>query len=79
MSAKLSVIVCRGPSCSLHDSAALVRWCEELAAAHLPITHDISPCTGNCHEAPVVEWNGVYLTEATPERLTSQLIAEDLL
>lgn len=79
MSQKLKVVVCKGPSCSLRGSSLLVSWCEDLAAAKLPIAHGISPCTGNCYEAPVVEWNGAYLTEVTPELLTSRLIDDGLM
>lgn len=79
MSGKLTVVVCRGPSCSLMGGAALQNWCRDLETAGLNIRHGISPCTGNCQESPVVEWNGTYITEATPERLTERLIQEDLL
>lgn len=74
----LDVVVCRGPSCSVMDSADLLDWCRDLQAAQLPINCSESGCTGNCLEAPVVQWNGRYLTEVTPEKLTEQLMEEDL-
>ncbi len=79
MSANLSVLVCTGPTCSLQGGPALSAWCRDLAAAGLAIEAGTTPCTANCCEAPVVTWNGRYLTECTPEKLTAQLIAEDLL
>lgn len=77
-SKNLEVIVCRGPSCSVMDSADLMNWCRDLQAAELPVTCAESLCTGNCTEAPVVQWNGRYITEATPEKLTERLMHEDL-
>ena len=76
---KLKLIICRGPSCSLAGSAALVDWCRDLEAAGLGIASDVSRCTGNCEESPVVQWNGTYLTRCSPEKLTERLIEEDLL
>ena len=58
---------------------ALEAWCRDLASAGLPITHDITGCTGNCLESPVVQWNDRYLTECTPAKLTARLIEEELL
>ena len=74
----LEVVICRGPTCSLMDREALQAWCADLEAAGLPVTHEVSGCTGNCLEAPVVCWNGRIITEASPERLTETLIEEDL-
>jgi NADH:ubiquinone oxidoreductase subunit E len=61
------------------DSADLLDWCRDLQAAQLPIQYSESLCTGNCTEAPVVQWNGRYETEASPERLTELLVEEDLM
>lgn len=79
MSSKLFVQVCTGPTCSLQGGPALSAWCRDLAEAGLAIELGTTPCTGNCCEAPVVTWNGRYLTELTPDKLTAQLIADDLL
>ena len=75
----LNVIVCRGPSCSLMGSDELVAWCRDLKAAGLPLRHDISGCTGNCVESPVVQWRDRYVTEASPEKLTELLIDEGIM
>lgn len=75
----LSVVVCKGPTCSAMDSAALQSWAEDLQGAGLPVHTDVTNCTGNCLEAPVVAWNGRYLTETSPEQLTARLIDEGLL
>ena len=74
----LQIRICRGPNCSLLGGDGLLQWCRDLIAAGIPIDHEISGCTGNCLEAPVVEWNGRYLTEMSPAKLTDQLIGEDL-
>ena len=77
---QLKIVVCKGPSCSLMGGDELVTWCEDLEKAGLAVCHQISGCTGNCLESPVVQWNGRYLTECSPEKLTSQLIQDgDLL
>jgi NADH:ubiquinone oxidoreductase subunit E len=73
----LAVVICKGPNCSLNNAGALVDWCAQLADAGLPVSHSISGCTGNCSEAPVVQWNGRYLTECSPEKLTEQWITDD--
>ncbi len=73
---ELRVIVCKGPSCSLLGGDALENWCRELNQAGLPVKHEVSGCTGNCLESPVVQWNGRYITECNPEKLTGQLIEE---
>ena len=75
----LNVVVCKGPNCSLMNGDALEAWCRDLEAAGLPITHDITGCTGNCLESPVVQWNDRYLTMCTPAKLTARLIEEGLL
>lgn len=75
----LKVVVCKGPSCSLMEAEDLMSWCADLAAAGLPIQHEESRCTGNCSESPVVEWNGRYLTECSPVKLTERLIEDGLL
>lgn len=75
-SGQLQIVVCKGPSCSLLGGDALQSWCEELVSAGLPVNHNISGCTGNCLESPVVQWNGRYLTECNPEKLTGQLIED---
>ena len=75
----LNVVVCKGPSCCLMNGDALEAWCRDLAAAGLPVTHEISSCTGNCQESPVVQWNGRYLTECSPAKLTEQLMEDGLL
>jgi NADH:ubiquinone oxidoreductase subunit E len=77
--AKLKIAVCTGPSCSLLGSSELRDWCGQLEAAGLDIHHEITGCTGNCLESPVVEWNGRYITECSPEKLTSQLIEDGCL
>ena len=75
----LSVVVCRGPSCSLMDSESLLSWCRDLQEAGLPISFEKSGCTGNCSECPVVQWNGRYLTQCSPARLTEQLILDGIM
>ena len=75
----LKVIVCKGPSCSLFGAAELQRWCEELKRAGLSVEHQISGCTGNCLESPVVQWNDQYVTRATPEGLTGRMIEDNCL
>lgn len=77
--ATLKVVVCKGPSCGLMGARRLEEWCADLENAGLSLEHDISGCTGNCLEAPVVQWNDRYLTECTPEKLTSQLIEDGCL
>ena len=72
----LNVVICQGPSCSLMGCRELLAWCDALKAAGLPINFNVSGCTGNCLESPVVEWNGRYLTESSPEKLTARLIEE---
>ena len=72
----LQVIVCKGPSCSLMGGTELEQWCDALEASGLPVSHEVSGCTGNCLESPVVQWNGRYLTECSPEKLTAQLIED---
>ena len=79
MDKALNVVVCKGPSCSLMNGSELEGWCRDLEAAGLPIDHDISGCTGNCLESPVVQWNGRYLTECTPAKLTEQLMEDGLM
>ena len=75
----LRVVICKGPSCSLMNGEDLVAWCTALKAAGLPVEHAVSGCTGNCLESPVVQWNGCYLTECSPESLTERLIEEGLM
>ncbi len=77
--ARLEVVICQGPTCSLMNGEELHAWCADLGAAGLPIAHEVSGCTGNCLEAPVVEWNGRIITEASPALLTETLIDEGLL
>lgn len=76
---KLNIAVCKGPSCSLMGGSELKDWCEQLEAAGLAIQHQVTGCTGNCLESPVVEWNGRYLTDCSPEKLTAQLIEDGCL
>ncbi|CAM2006974.1 NAD(P)H-dependent oxidoreductase subunit E [Acanthopleuribacter pedis] len=71
---KLHLTICRGPSCGVMGSDALVAWCADLNAAGLPVSHEICGCTGNCTEAPVIELDGRYVTEVSPEKLTEILI-----
>lgn len=68
------MIVCKGPSCSLLGGEALLDWCRDLEAAGLPVEYEVSGCSGNCMESPVAQWNGRYLTECSPEKLTEELI-----
>jgi len=79
VTAELEIVVCQGPTCGLMDNHALIAWCDALAEAGLPVTHEVSGCTGNCLEAPVAMCNERIITEASPERLTAALIEEDLL
>lgn len=76
---KLKIAICKGPSCSLLGADQLQTWCQELVQADLPIHYDITSCTGNCLESPVVEWNGEYVTDCSPAKLTERLISEDLM
>lgn len=73
----LSITVCRGPSCSLLGSSALVSWCRDLADAGIALDFQISSCTGHCQEAPIVAWNGSFLTQMSPAKMTEALIQEE--
>lgn len=73
----LSISVCRGPSCSLMGSAALADWCRDLQDAGIEINFEITSCTGHCKEAPIVAWNGKFLTEMSTAKMTEQLIAAE--
>ncbi|MDJ0841492.1 MAG: hypothetical protein QNK37_33600 [Acidobacteriota bacterium] len=79
MDNSLKVVVCKGPTCSLLNGGELEEWCRDLEAAGLPVSHEISGCTGNCLESPVVQWNGCYLTECSPAKLTEQLMEDGLM
>lgn len=72
----LSVQVCRGPSCCLMGSRSLVEWCQDLIDAGIELDYQITSCTGHCQEAPVVQWNGRFLTQMSPAGMTRQLIGE---
>lgn len=75
---RLAISVCRGPSCSVMGSGALAQWCRDLIEAGIELEFQITSCTGNCQEAPVVQWNGRYLTEMNTAKMTEQLMEEDL-
>jgi len=72
----LSILVCRGPSCCLMGSRAIAEWCQDLKSAGIELDFQITSCTGHCQEAPVVQWNGRYLTQMSPARMTRQLIGD---
>lgn len=74
----LHLTICRGPTCGIMGSDALVTWCVDLQNAGLAVSHEICGCTGNCCEAPVIELDSTYETEVTPERLTEILIERGL-
>ena len=74
---ELHIRVCRGINCSIFGAGGLVQWCEDLIANGIPMDFDVSQCTGNCKESPVVAWNGEYLTQMSTEKLTIELMKED--
>ena len=57
----------------------LIEWCQDLSAAGIVLNQQISGCTGNCLEAPVVQWNDQLITNSSPEKLTQLLIESDSL
>lgn len=79
MEKRLDIVVCKGPTCGFMGGSDLEAWCRDLEAAGLPIRHEICGCTGNCMESPVVVWNGKFVTEADPEKLTALLIEEGIM
>ncbi len=78
---KIKVKICVGTTCHLMGSHALVTMIEELPSwMKEKIEFSYSPCFEVCNrgaQPPIVEINGEYMEDVTPDKLREKL--EELL
>lgn len=67
---------CKGSICSLVGGRELEAWCAALRQAGFPLKLGAMECSDNCSQAPLLRVNGDLLTEASPSKLTTRMIAE---
>lgn len=74
----LTIKVCQGTTCNIFGSESLTRWGMDLKNSGIALNLEETSCTGHCLEAPIALWNQEPITQCSPQKLTHQLIREDL-